>query len=265
RLVVGPTGQSVVEGEEIEGVSSSGLEELIEAVEHDGWVVVIDPGHGGVDAGAVKGEVYEKMLNLNVAYHLEEALKAENIPVVLTRRDDDEVSLQSRVDFANKVPKCVFVSVHHNTAPKAEPKGVETYFCPNRPASVVRRQMAHFNVEDETAFKDQRSSLLAERVQAALCTMTGAADRGVKEQNFHVIRQTVGPSVLVECGFLTNDVESARLLHPDYQRKLGHGIAEGVLRFIEEAREDPHFGVVLPEVNGTEKQGEIAQSANSDP
>lgn len=233
------------------------------AKEPDGWMLVIDPGHGGLDAGAVKGEVYEKRLNMEVSLRVKEALRNESVSVRLTRDGDQTLSLQDRVEVANQRLKTILVSIHHNTAPRSEPRGVETYFCPGRPASVMRRQRMELGLEEGEAFEDRRSNFLAEFVQESVSASTGAADRGFKEQSFLVIRQTVGPSVLVECGFLTNEEEFVRLMQPDYQRQLGRGIAEGILRFIEESEEDLQFGLVLPRPEPSIEEDALAQSASA--
>lgn len=231
--------------------------------QYDGWVVVIDPGHGGIDAGAFIKGMYEKGLNRAVAKWMRARLETAGIPSFMTRSDDEFLSLHMRAEAANRYAKCIFVSIHHNSAPSARPKGIETYYTGGRPATVLRRQREVYGFT-ETGHDDGRSEILAKRIQAEVTKRTGAVDRGIKDQAFVVTREPVGPAVLVECGFLTNSEEAAKLRHPDYQKRLGHGIADGVLEFIRESGNDPLYGISIPGRVAIEPAN-VAQSANSAP
>jgi N-acetylmuramoyl-L-alanine amidase len=111
-------------------------------------------------------------------------------------------------------------------------------------------------------FVDERGELLAQRVQAAVCEATGARDRGVKNKG-HLVTKMVGPpSILVECGFLTNAEEAKRLVQAGYQERVARGVAKGVFSFLEEVLADPMFGILMPVK--PEKDRILSQSASAE-
>lgn len=170
-------------------------------------VIILDPGHGGHDAGASVGRVYEKHLNLDIAVRVARLLERAGLRVRLTRRSDTFVSLPGRAAIANRYPSAIFVSLHFNSTRDASKRGIETYYS-----------------------NGSRSLALARSVQSNLVRSSGAADRGVKRRGFLVIRETRHPAVLVECGFLSNRAERQRCLSGSYRDRLARGIAHGIVR-----------------------------------
>ncbi|MFT4549363.1 MAG: N-acetylmuramoyl-L-alanine amidase, partial [Verrucomicrobiales bacterium] len=95
-------------------------------------------------------------------------------------------------------------------------------------------------------FVDDRGELLAQSIQDAVCLATGARDRGVKNKGHMVTRMVGAPSVIVECGFLTNAEEAKRLVTPSYQERTARGVVAGVISYLEEAMADPMYGIQQP-------------------
>lgn len=159
-----------------------------------GKTIVIDPGHGGSNPGAVANGTRESDFNLAASLALQDKLRKAGAKVVMTRTADTTVApegnplsaeLQKRVDIAEANQADVFVSIHANSNPDKKIAGAMTFFSQNG------------------------SEPLAKDMQAALVKATGAKDRGANAANFHVLRNTSMPSVLVETGFLTNAEEAA--------------------------------------------------------
>jgi N-acetylmuramoyl-L-alanine amidase len=177
-----------------------------------GRTIMIDAGHGGSDPGApgVIPGVDESVLNLQIANDLADELRKLGYDTLMTRKSERFVSLGTRTDYANDVLPYLFVSVHCNSIESADFQGVMTF---HHPTSVS-------------------STRLAELVHAEVLKTTGAVDKGVRTAKFFVLRETVMPSVLVECGFLTNPDECRKLIDPQYQRLIAQGIARGVDRYV---------------------------------
>jgi N-acetylmuramoyl-L-alanine amidase len=177
-----------------------------------GRTVMIDPGHGGSDPGApgVLPGVWEADVNLQVCGYLEAELKALGYEVLTTRQSNRFVSLGARADYANRVLPYIFVSVHSNSMEDPDYQGLMTF---HHPASRYGPRLA---------------ALIQEEVLRA----TGAVDKNVRQANFFVLRETVMPSALVECGVLTNRSECARMIDPAYQQRVAQGIARGIDRYI---------------------------------
>jgi len=177
-------------------------------------VVVIDPGHGGVDPGAVGPRgTYEKDVNLAVSLAAAEALTGR-VEVHLTRREDETVSLRRRTDLANEKKAVLFLSVHANGSVRPEAGGTETYHFPG----------------------SRLGGLLARAVQRRLLEALRRRDRGVKEADFFVLRETICPAALAEVLFLTNPEEEALLRDPRVQGKVGRALAAAVLDYLAEVR-----------------------------
>ena len=142
-------------------------------------------------------------------------LEALGYQVMLTRSKDIYVSLPRRVSIANKANALLFVSLHFNSAKNTDARGIEVYY--------------YGRAEPWRARASQR---LAGCVLAEIIDQTKARSRGVKHGNFHVIRETDMPAVLVEGGFMTNGEERNRLKDRNYLNRLAVGIAEGVDRYL---------------------------------
>src|SRR4051794_30811078 len=169
--------------------------------------IVIDAGHGGFDRGGVPGQrISEKDKTLDVAQRLKRILQADGFRVVMTRDSDVFIPLGTRVSIANSYRGASFVSIHFNCASRAGANGIETYYFRSDSASLA--QSIHRNV------------------------LAGAPteNRGIRRRGFYVLRRTSIPSVLVECGFLTNPTEGSLALSASYREKLAGQIARGIQR-----------------------------------
>ncbi|MCB1277155.1 N-acetylmuramoyl-L-alanine amidase [Prosthecobacter sp.] len=193
-------------------------------------LVVVDAGHGGHDGGAVANGVIEKNLSLDIARGVKRELEAAGLRVIMTRSGDSFLSLDERAALAGKHQASAFVSVHLNTEGEgSEAEGIETYFAESRPLSARQRVVegadSDHNLVDSADF--------AEAVQRTVCTVAHAGNRGTKARDYAVVARASCPAVLVECGFLTNLNEAARLKKADYRDLLAEGIARGVVLFLQ--------------------------------
>lgn len=220
-------------------------------------VIVLDPGHGGKDPGAVgkKLKAQEKDINLAVALKLKQVLEKElGITVLMTRSDDRFVSLGDRTRFANDRKADMFVSIHTNASKDPKPHGAETYYLSTAVTSDARAVEALENqvvelyeggVSAKRKYDDldfilsdlsqtehlESSNSLAGSIQQHLVAGSRAYDRGVKQANFYVLRGAFMPSILIELGFISNPEEEALLINPEYQDRLAKTIFEGIKRF----------------------------------
>lgn len=175
-------------------------------------VVVIDPGHGGRDPGAIGiGGIRETDIVLDISTQVTRLLQAQGVQVVMTRQDDREVDLAPRVAIAQRSRATVFVSIHANALSLSRPdvNGIETYYftAASLPlAQAIQSRMIQF-------FPDMRN-------------------RGVKQARFYVIRQTTMPSSLVEVGFVTGAEDAPRLADPTFRAQMSQAIAAGILDFL---------------------------------
>ena len=215
--------------------------------------VVVDPGHGGRDTGAIGPHgVREKDVALSVAKALARRLRALGFSVVLTRKDDRYVPLDERTRIANEARADLFVSVHCNAARRRKLAGVETWTL-NVASNRYAARLATFeNADAERTVSDLRLILadlatranatdareLAQSVQSSLVrNLRGRAarveDHGVKQALFYVLLGTRMPAILVETGFISNPSEEARLRSRRYQEGMGDAIARGVKEFVD--------------------------------
>lgn len=172
-------------------------------------VVVIDAGHGYQDPGAVGSQTTEKKLNLALALKVEALLQNDpNIDVVLTRSDDTFLELKERVKVAEKLNADVFVSIHANSSGSSAASGTETYY--------------------------QRSSSkkLAQTIHKYFVAATGFKDRGVQYGNFHVIRETTMPAVLLEVGFISNRTEESKMMDSAKQDQVAASVVKGIKEYL---------------------------------
>ncbi len=224
-------------------------------------VVIIDPGHGGSDGGTVAGGALEKELNLQVANLVGMKLTKAQVNVQFTRDSDLKVNLSERSNLANEYPGALFVSIHHNASTVPEAHGVEIYYAQSKPDSVMVSQRQYFKLGKNDSFSDDRGKLLAGHVQYLLCSMTGAKDRGIRDSRLAMTRWVSCPSILIECGFLSNAKECSNLISSAYREKMSAGIAGGVLKYLKMVDADPYYGTSIK----ASKSAQIAklQSENS--
>jgi N-acetylmuramoyl-L-alanine amidase len=211
--------------------------------------VVIDPGHGGKDSGAIAQGVVEKDLNLDVALRVAQVLERAGWRVKLTREEDRFVPLETRVEIANALPGAIFVSIHFNDAQGqgsivARASGIETYYSGAKlllgPAPAIVWNALYHDAKPAAAPVPldavAAGALLAGSIQQALIANTAAPDRGTKEAGLYVTRRVLGPAVLVEGGFVSHPQEAHLLQDPVYRQRIADSIAEGIVRFLDSAR-----------------------------
>jgi len=199
-------------------------------------VVVLDPGHGGQDSGAMCGGVLEKDLTLDVARRIDRLLNSEGIATLMTRVGDTYVSLADRAAFANRVRKCIFVSIHFNEDNKPVASGVETYYAAHQiTAGSFLASWLPFLWRPLSDSPNTESQNLAALVQEALVARTRSIDRGTEARQFFVIANVTSPAILIEGGFLTNKEDISKLASQDYRDQIAAAVADGILRYRDAA------------------------------
>lgn len=218
-------------------------------------LIVIDPGHGGIDPGAI-GRIgtYEKSLNLAIAKRLKEIIeKNTKIRVIMTRTSDRYLSLSRRATIANRHKADLFISIHCNASRRKKSEGFEVYFLSEAKTSweraVAARENASirfdlpegkFTSELEYIFWDlaqaqflEESNRLAESIQDAVCEDIKIKNRGVHQARFYVLYGCFMPSILVECGFVSNEKEEKVLRSSSFQEKMAKAIYMGINAYIK--------------------------------
>lgn len=197
--------------------------------------IVIDPGHGGKDPGAVnkKYGVNEKKAALSVAKMLKKKLEPLGYKVVLTRDSDRFVSLSERPRLANKIRADLFISLHFNAVGTSKVSGVETFVFthPGQPSSNRTKLVSSDKKVYSGNKKNTWSTLAGYYVQSSMTKNLRAKDRGLKRARFAVLRDLKCPGMLVEGGFLTNPTEARKIKTRAYQEKLADSIVEGILTY----------------------------------
>lgn len=206
------------------------------------FVVMLDPGHGGDDPGAVVvGAPPEKAVVMDLAWRLKALLEKQGVRVVMTRDRDVTVSLAERSRIALRQQASLFVSIHANQASNASAAGIETFVLPVAGFPPTATGIPDFNAYPGNQF-DPESTQLAVAVHQALVDSTGANDRGIKRARFEVLRNAPCPAILVEVGFLSNAQELQRLLDPSYRDQLAQGMAQGILNHVRDVTSLARFG-----------------------
>jgi len=194
-------------------------------------VVVLDPGHGGVNAGtlSVLDKHPEKEFTLDLAKRLKPLLETNGWTVLLTRDSDTYVTNASRVVFANTHHANLFISLHFNSAaPDVRPAGLETYcFTPTGiPSSVTRGYADPWMEKLSSNDFDAQNLQLATKLQNELLHAIGMEDRGVRHVRYiEVLRNQQCPAVLIEGGYLSNPTEAKKIESAEYRQKLAEAIA----------------------------------------
>ena len=189
--------------------------------------IVIDPGHGGKDAGAIRGGLREKDLTLSIAKRVRDKLIRAGYRVTLTRHSDIALTLGQRAALAKALKADLFLSIHINAASASAVSGIETYAMTpaGAPSSTNAKTV---NTRHPGNRCDLNNLALASMIHRYMLGRTGGMDRGVKRARFQVLREITMPGVLIECGFISNPAEARRMATADYQEKLAKGIADGV-------------------------------------
>ena len=178
-------------------------------------LIIIDAGHGGIDPGSDSHGILEKDINLEIALKLQEVLHENGYSVLMTREDDNSLSLRERSDFANEKEADLFISLHQNCyAQDASVHGIEVFYTPG---------------------KGTYDDRLANCIQEAWISYTQAKDRHVREiTNLLIIRESNMSACLIESAYLSNDTERELIQTKDYQDKVVTGIIEGIENFLNE-------------------------------
>lgn len=193
--------------------------------------VVIDPGHGGEDSGAVGALGLEKSYALDTAFLLKRKLEALGFKAVLTRSSDVFVSRPRRVEIANTTPKAIFVSIHYNAyTPSAH--GFETFaLAPQGTANTDKSLKESDLIGRRGNARDSENIALATAVHANCLYRLRSVDRGVKRHRFDVLAGIQRPAILVEGGFVSNGVEGARIHKPEFRALLAEAITGGIQKY----------------------------------
>ena len=183
----------------------------------DQVVIVVDPGHGGEDPGKVGiNDVLEKDLNLQIAKKVKKLLEEAGIKIVMTRTNDKvpdakKEDLNQRVQLINETKPKLALCIHQNSYPDAKIKGAQVFYHTITPEA-----------ED-----------VASIVQEQLRTVDPTNTRQIKENDtYFMLKNTQVPTIIVECGFLTNPDEAAKLTQEDYQDQLAQAICEGIIKWM---------------------------------
>ena len=213
--------------------------------------IVLDPGHGGKEVGAVgTNGLLEKDLTLAICRRLADSLASKTgARVVLTRDDDTLVSLDQRTAIANQYKADLFLSVHLNAAVVKDAKGSETYFLSLEASDELAKRAAEVENASASAAADPSSDLklilwdlaqqayigessrFAQAIQEEMNAATGVGNRGVKQAPFKVLVGATMPAALVEVGFITNAEEEAKLQSAEFQALMVEAIARAVTRY----------------------------------
>jgi len=221
-------------------------------------LVVLDPGHGGSESGArSKTGILEKRVVLSIAHMTANALTERGYRVILTRESDVNLSFGARVGIANRRGAAVFVSIHANSAPVRERRGIESYILS---AEASDKQTARLLAQEErSAPSDHHHShdgdlsailgdlaqtrahadaaRLARKIQDALGRVPGLKpSRGLRQAPFAVLKGARMPAVLVELGYLTNPKQALYLAKPSGQQEAAENLAKGIVAFLRRSR-----------------------------
>jgi len=220
-------------------------------------VIVLDPGHGGVEVGAIGPTgLQEKDLTLDLSRRLKVLLERQGVTVVLTRDEDRVLPLDDRTAIANHNRAILFISIHLNASKRKSALGAETYFLATAATDAEARTLAGlenkaYESPDAAAAPATaatapdhglelilwdlaqnsflvESSRLAEAIQTELNTATGVRDRGVRQAPFRVLMGATMPAILIEAGFISNPEEEARFKDDAYKDKVVEAIARAV-------------------------------------
>ncbi len=218
--------------------------------------IVIDPGHGGRDSGAIgPNNTYEKNVVLAVSQLLKQVIEEQtNIEVLMTRKDDRFIGLKKRTDFANENQAKLFISIHANSNRSRWVRGVSTYFLGPENTEEAREvawlENSVIKYENGSKYADlsaenfilsamaqniynAESQDLAVMAQQEIIKESNFQDAGVRQAGFHVLLGASMPNILIEIGFISNPEEEKLLKEKSYQQKIATGIFNCIKRFKE--------------------------------
>ncbi len=216
--------------------------------------IVVDPGHGGKDPGAVRGKYREKDWNLAVGKELARLLEKGGFEVKITRSTDVFIALSERSKIANNFKADLFVSVHVNSTKASQANGFQVYFrsekATDREAAAtaaleneaMQYEEAHYNFVDallQSMAKNEyinESSKLAGYVKNSVSEQSGigiavAQKNAIRQANFYVLKGVQSPAILVEMGFISSPKDRAKLAQSSVQKKMAQGIYNGIVNY----------------------------------
>ena len=216
--------------------------------------IVVDPGHGGKDPGAVRGKYREKDWNLAVGKELARLLGKDNFEVKITRSTDVFIALSERSKIANNFKADLFVSVHVNSTKNSQANGFQVYFRSEKATDkeaaataaleneAMQYEEVHYNFVDallQSMAKNEyinESSKLAGYVKNAVYQQPGigiavAQKNAIRQANFYVLKGVQSPAILVEMGFISSPKDRAKLSQSAVQKKMAQGIYNGIVNY----------------------------------
>ena len=216
--------------------------------------IVIDPGHGGKDPGAIgRGGLKEKDVVLDIGRRLKKLLERQGHTVIMTRSDDTFIPLGDRTQLANSRNADLFVSIHANANPNRHTKGMQVYLLGKATDAEARDTASRENGEDNSRVSDldqifndmaldfriNHSITLAYQTHDAFLRTVGkrysVADLGVKRAPFYVLMNSTMPGILAEVSFISNPQEEARLRQASYRQSIAEALARGVERYLAQS------------------------------
>lgn len=215
--------------------------------------IIIDPGHGGLDAGAISSfGLTEKAITLNIASMVQKILSNQQHEVILTRTKDTNLSLTTRSELCNHLHGDLYISIHANASltPSKTARGIETFYVdfpisnpPTRDVGYLSLDIKNYqalkNIESTYFKKNTHAShILAHTLQTNLIkhvkkTHKTVNDRGIKTAPLRNLLRSIIPTAYVEVGFLSHHEEAQSLATEKYQKELAEGISHGILAFIQ--------------------------------
>lgn len=233
--------------------------------------IVIDPGHGGKDPGALgRSPLEEKGIVLSISHKLREVLTKRGYTVLMTRDTNRFIPLKKRTEFATQHKADLFLSIHANASENSRANGIETYYLDVTSTDKATEKIAAqenansgYSIQELDTLlkglirqsKSEDSKRLAQHVQQALVQTTDAVDRGVKHARFVVLIGTQVPAILIETGFVSNPAEGRKLSTTAYQYKIATAIAQGVDRFLGKTDASPFVRVGGPKLAAKRVEG----------
>lgn len=224
---------------------------------HKKMRIVVDPGHGGKDPGAVRGKYREKDWNLAVGKELARLLGKGNFEVKITRDTDVFIALSQRSKIANNFKADLFVSVHVNSTKNSQANGFQVYFRSEKATDkeaaataeleneAMQYEEVHYNFVDallQSMAKNEyinESSKLAGYVKNAVSNQSGigisvAQKDAIRQANFYVLKGVQSPAILVEMGFISSPKDRAKLSQSAVQKKMAQGIYNGIVNYAKQ-------------------------------
>ena len=187
--------------------------------------VLIDPGHGGEDGGAVSGNILEKEINLDISHNTADLLKLLGFHVTMTRETDDALTnegedvkkrkyndMKMRLGMYNSSENNVIISIHQNKFSNASSHGTQVFYSPHHKNSAYLADCIKFAVNQSVQPDNDRENKAAGK-------------------EIYLLYNTHNPAVLVECGFISNHAEREKLLNPEYQKQMSMAIAAGFIDY----------------------------------